>query len=263
MEYSIIDFHTHPFDGAERNICSYVGDMPMDMQKAKQAALRLGVKKICGSVIELPCRGIGSFDDIKKLNDIALRLEEGLDGFYIPGFHVHPNYVKESIAEIERMAARGVKLMGELVPYIHTWSTYYDKNVAEILEAAAHYKMVVSIHGPDNEQQENQMDELVKAHKDVVIVAAHPNEKHAFLRHLNRMEWSENYYLDLSGTGVFRHGMLRFGIDKMGAERFLFGTDYPICNPAVFIGGVAMDSLITETEKRKILYDNAAKLLGL
>ena len=77
------------------------------------------------------------------------------------------------------------------------------------------------------------------------------------------MKMSENYYLDLSGTGLFRHGMLRRGIDECGVERFLFGSDFPTCNPAMFIGGVALDSLITEDEKTMILAENAKRLLGL
>ena len=80
---------------------------------------------------------------------------------------------------------------------------------------------------------------------------------------LARMKMSENYYLDLSGYGIFRHGMLRRGIDEMGVERFLFGSDYPTCNPAMYIGGVAEDFTLTAEEKQAVLYDNAARLLKL
>ena len=83
------------------------------------------------------------------------------------------------------------------------------------------------------------------------------------MRHLNRMKISENYYLDLSGTGLFRHGMLRHGIDEVGAERFLFGSDYPTCNPAMFLGGVILDTSISEEEKTLILAGNAQRLLQL
>ena len=129
----------------------------------------------------------------------------------------------------------------------------------EILNVATGYNMVVSFHSIDNDS----MDEMVWKHPDTVFVAAHPGEYTDFTRHLNRMKMSGNYYLDLSGTGLFRHGMLRHGIDEFGAERFLFGSDYPTCNPAVFIGGVALDTLITEAEKKLIFAGNAKRLLGL
>jgi predicted TIM-barrel fold metal-dependent hydrolase len=49
----------------------------------------------------------------------------------------------------------------------------------------------------------------------------------------------------------------------MGIDRILFGTDYPTCNPAVFIGGVLFDERLTDTEKEKIFSLNAKCLLGL
>lgn len=264
MQYSIIDFHTHPFDSYERNICGHIEYANMSKENTKRDFLRLGVEKICGSVIEMPDRtNIRTFEDVRRLNNIALKLAQEYDGFYIPGFHIHPRFVKESIAEIDRMSKLGVRLIGELVPYIQNWDAYYDKNMAQILETVAHYKMVVSIHGPFGERQEREMDEMIKNHKDVVFVAAHPGEKTEFLRHLKRMEISENYHLDLSGTGLFRHGLLRHGIDEFGVSRFLYGSDYPTCNPAVFLGGVAYDFLLSEDEKKQIFYDNAARILKL
>ena len=119
--------------------------------------------------------------------------------------------------------------------------------------------MVVCIHSDG----EDEMDELVKKHPDLVIVAAHPGEYDEFMRHLERMRMSENYYVDLSGYGMFRHGMLRHGIDEFGAERFLFGSDYPTCNPAMYIGGVLLDTLIKDEEKEKIFSLNAKRLLGI
>ena len=69
---------------------------------------------------------------------------------------------------------------------------------------------------------------------------------------IHRVKMSDNYYLDLSGYGIFRHGMLRHAIDEFGAERFLFGSDYPTCNPSMYIGGVLLDDLITDEEKELI-----------
>ena len=143
--------------------------------------------------------------------------------------------------------------------YMHGWHDYSCKAFDEILDAAAHYGCVVSFHSLDNDQ----MDEMVRRHPHTVFVAAHPGEYKDYMRHLHRMELSPNYHLDLSGTGLFRHGMLRHGIDTYGAERFLFGSDYPTCNPSMFIGGVALDPLLTESEKTLILSQNARRILKL
>jgi predicted TIM-barrel fold metal-dependent hydrolase len=104
---------------------------------------------------------------------------------------------------------------------------------------------------------------MVKNHKDVVFVAAHPGEYGDFMRHVERMKMSENYYLDLSGYGLFRHGMLRRAIDEVGVERILFGSDFPTCSPAMYIGGVLLDELITDEEKEMIFSQNAKRLLKI
>ncbi|MBQ8611354.1 MAG: amidohydrolase family protein [Oscillospiraceae bacterium] len=119
--------------------------------------------------------------------------------------------------------------------------------------------MVISFHSSGDDS----MDEMVRRHPKTIFVAAHPGEYDKYLRHLARMRMSENYYLDLSGTGLFRHGMLRRGIDEFGPERFIFGSDYPTCSPAMFIGGIAMDPLLSEQEKTLILAGNAKRLLRL
>ena len=78
-----------------------------------------------------------------------------------------------------------------------------------------------------------------------------------------RMKMSENYYLDISGTGVFRHGLIRHALDDFGKERILFGTDFPVCNPSVYLGAVLMDISISDTEREYILNKNAKRLLNI
>lgn len=260
MAIEIIDFHTHPFTERENNICSHTDYCNMSISGTYEMFSRLGVSRICGSVISCSRReNESAWDKIRRNNDTALRLREIYGDFYIPGFHIHPDYIEESIAEIRRMKDLGLKLIGELVPYMDSWSNYARSELSVILDEAEKCGMVVNIHSDG----EDEMDELVKKHPNLIIVAAHPGEYDEFMRHLQRMKMSENYYLDLSGYGIFRHGMLRHGIDEFGAERFLFGSDYPTCNPAMYLGGVLLDTLITDEEKEKIFSLNAKRLLGI
>jgi len=57
--------------------------------------------------------------------------------------------------------------------------------------------------------------------------------------------------------------MLRTGIDKCGAHKFVFGSDYPTCNPAMYIGAVTLDPSIKDSERELILAGNAKRILGL
>ena len=258
----IIDFHTHPFDRDAVNICSHIANCNMSVENTRELYRKLGVSRICGSVIirgEFRPKDMTNWEVTKMNNNTALALREVYGDFYIPGFHVHPENVVGSCEEIERMKGLGVKLIGELVPYFDNWVNYATPEVDEILDTAEACGMVVSAHPSSDED----MDELVRRHPNLTIVGAHPGEYGEFERNMERMKLSENYYLDLSGYGLFRHGMLRHAIDLFGADRFLFGSDYPTCNPAMYIGGVVNDPLITDTEIEKIMSLNAKRLLGL
>lgn len=256
--FEIIDFHTHPFIEPLHNICSHKEFCHMGSEDTREVFASLHISRICGSVITThPAPDV--WEKIRMSNDTALRLRELYGDFYIPGFHVHPDHPEESLAEIRRMHSLGVNLIGELVPYMDGWNDYACEGFSALLDEAGRHNMVVSFHS----MGEDAMDAMVRAHKDVVFVAAHPGEYGSLMRHIERMKMSENYYLDLSGTGLFRYGMLRRIIDEMGVDRVLFGSDFPTCNPAMFLGGVLLDPLISDGEKEMIFAGNAKRLLGL
>ena len=258
--FEIIDFHTHPFIKPESNICQYKNYcQDISAEKSMQDLVDLGISKICGSVVLPFDKTNVLWDDVKNLNDIAMELKEIYGDFYIPGMQVHPSFIKESCEEIERLHKKGVKLIGEVVPYFHGWAEYGSPEFSEILDTAEQYNMILNIHTMDEEG----INTLLKNHPKLVVVAAHPGEKPIFERHLERMKLHENYYLDLSGTGMFRHAALRNAIDTVGVERFLYGSDYPVCNPGMLLGGVLLDYTLTDEEKEYILAKNAKRLLEI
>lgn len=265
MPFEIIDFHTHPFLCPENNICNYQRVCNLQSGDILDEMRALGVSKFCGSVIaKAHEEDKSAWDRLKRANDDALKLREIFGNAYIPGFHVHPAFVEESIEEIHRMHALGVRLIGELVPYSCEWEryghTYASDALSRILDEAEKYNMIVNFH---SDEDADAMDAMVQNHKNLVLIAAHPGEKPRFLRHLARAQMSKNYYLDLSGTGLFRYGMLATAVKEMGADRVLFGTDYPTCTPGMYIGGVASDPFLTDEEKALVFAGNAKRLLSL
>ncbi|HBE14581.1 MAG TPA: hypothetical protein DCY74_10465 [Clostridiales bacterium] len=193
--FEIIDFHTHPFLTDGQNICNHKAVIPMTTASSKEYLQGLAIHKICGSVVSTDCytEPGDMWKKIQRNNASAYALQERYGDFYIPGIHVHPLFVKESCEEIEKAAKAGVRLIGELVPYLDGWKEYDDPAFLEILDVAEVYHMVVSFHSSD----EDKMDNMVKSHPDLTFVAAHPGEYSAFMRHLERMKHSENYHLDL------------------------------------------------------------------
>ena len=259
-DFEIIDFHTHPFCNRETNICSYKKNYDMDYKKIPEVMRSFGISKMCGSHFYID--GRENFKNVMERiqceNRAALKLRDEFDGFYYPGFHVHPDYVEESLAEIELMHKEGIRLIGELVPYIHEWKTYNHPGLDPILDLCAKYNIVVSFH----EMNSDTATEMVKNHPDVMFVAAHPNEYDGVMMHLDRMKKYENVCLDISGTGIFRYHAIKHLVDRLGAERILFGTDYPVCNPGVYIGGLFTEGF-TDSQLEKMFSLNAKRLLGI
>lgn len=262
MEFEIIDFHTHPYTSYGNNICGHKDIIKMDSDYTLNLLKDLGISKFCGSVVEKdPQNTMTPIEKMLKCNNTALELREYYKGCYIPGFHIHPDYVEESINEIHRMHNEGVKLIGELVPSYFGWDDYSADGLSQILSEAGRYNMVVSFH--TIAEYGDRIDKMVKSHPDVIFVAAHPGELPTLTDHIERAKKFDNYYLDVSGTGLFRYGMIRRALDAFGSDRILFGSDFPTCNPAMFVGGVLLDSLITDSEKEKIFSLNAKRILNL
>ena len=130
----IIDAHVHPFVTPEQRMGRHSGFVT-DMDYFVEDLQRAGITHCCGSVIER--LNVSSWEDVRRLNDQALEIGERYPDFYTPGFHIHPAFPVESCEEIERMSAKGVKLIGELVWYMMGWEQYADPRLREAFELAA------------------------------------------------------------------------------------------------------------------------------
>lgn len=255
MAFEIIDFHTHPFVNSCENFCFYEGcvnseeDFLSDLTGAC-------IGRFAGSVIDRDHRDI---EGIVKANRTAIALREKYGEKYIPGIHIHPDYMDVSEREIAFAEKNGVKLVGELVPYHYGWK-YDHPAFPEIMEILDGKNMVVSIHSNDSDL--GHLEKLAADNPDKNFVFAHPGDIPRVKGHIEIMKRLENVYLDLSGTGLFRFGMLKHLVSSVGAERILFGTDYPICNPKMYVEAVLFEK-ISDREKELILSGNAKRLLKL
>ena len=266
VKHKIIDFHTHPYLEQSDNYCMYNEHFQLTPAEAKEDFVNSGISKICGSVISrnpYPVEDGNGWEYIKRLNDEALKVKGVYGDFYEPGFHVHPSFVKESLETLEFMHKNGYRLIGELVPYMHGWRQaeldFASREFQEILDLAGDYGMILSYHTMTDWQE--QMETMIKNNPKVTFVAAHPGQKKECMIHFERLKKYENAYLDISGTGLFRYGILKEGIHQLGAEKFLFGTDYPITNPGMYVQAVYYEH-ITDADREMIFSKNAERILG-
>lgn len=248
----IIDFHAHPYyDFAD----------PVKNEEQFISGLRAdGVTRVCGSVIykNMNKRPLPEYETlVPHLNDMAFEVAEKSGGYIYPGIHVHPGFVEMSCLELERAKAKGYKLVGELVFYMMWYKKYATMEMTEILEYARELGMVVNMHPTDPED----MFALCEALPGLTIVWAHLSGYGWLEPEIEMMKKYENVFFDISAHGCDKEGTIRYTIDKVGADRILYGTDYPGYGSSVYIDGVMREC--SDEEREKIFSLNAKRLLGL
>lgn len=254
----IIDFHVHPLydfqynqHGVEINDGIFRDDL-----------LACGVTRFCGSCISKEINGLAlsEYESIvPELNRIALEKRELYGDSYIPGIHIHPAFVEMSCREIERYARVGVKLIGELVPYMMAWKNCATPEFLEIMDCAASYGMSVNIH-PTSIADMHELCRIIP--KGVNLVWAHFSGYGGYEEHLSMIKNHENVYFDISAHSCDRVGIISSAVKAVGSERLLFGTDYPGIGPASDIGAVMFED-ISDRDRENIFFGNAKRLLGL
>ena len=252
MAFEIIDFHTHPFLEIRDCICKYRDTMRMSAENTLKDLQSIGISRFCGSVIGKSGEG---FEAVAQSNRDAYALQEMYGGAYIPGIQIHAGFVDESCAAMDDAIARGGNLVGELVPASYGWDYGHD-GFRQILDYASGKGLVFSLHTMVSED----IERVLADYPEVTFVLAHPGEQKTLFWHIEQMKRNDNVYLDLSGTGLFRFGMLSKLISEVGAERILFGSDYPVCNHGMYVGGVLAER-ISDDDKEKIFAGNAKRLL--
>ncbi|MCM8788655.1 MAG: amidohydrolase [Candidatus Omnitrophica bacterium] len=252
----IIDCHIHPAIDRKTDLCWY--HRSRSMRKQFDDLKRSGITKACGSIIVSGKPAF--FDVIRKINDAALSIRDRYPDFYIPGIQIHPDFPDQSCKEIERCCGRhDVRWVGELVGYLMGFGNdYTSDNMMQIMRTIARFNAVVNLHCSDIYV----VEKLCKKMPEIKFVLAHPWERDVFESRIKAVARLKNLYLDCSGTGIDRYGMLRKAASIAGKKKLLFGSDYPINNPAVYIHGALFENLQGNFYK-DFFAENFKKILGL
>ncbi len=255
LQFEVIDCHIHPPVDAASDLSWYD---PVPSREAFVAELLdCGISRACGSVIG--DGEITSFAPVAAMNRDALAFRDEFPDFYLPAIHIDPRYPDESCREIEHYHRRGVRWIGELVAYHMGYTEYLPDGSEPVYDLAQSLGIPVSFHGDDLAE----IARMCTAFPRLSFVLAHPHDRKAeVIERLALVASQKNLFLDLSGSGVMRRGLIRHAIDACGAEKILLGTDAPICNPAMYIHCVLAERL-SDAERAAVLSGNFKRLTGL
>ena len=251
IDYPVIDAHAHPYVNRD---CPLTG--PTGFDEYQQGLEAAGISEFCGTC---NIRNDGDQPDVvERENKEVLRWREHFGEHFYPGVNIHPNYPEASVRAVERFYQMGFRWVGEVAAYVQGYENFATPGMYAILDRVCELGMVFNCHPTSADD----LDKLAADFPKLSIVIAHPGGLPCGVGGMYDLaERRPNVSFDLSGQGLIHWHMLRWGIDRLGAERFLFGTDYPVLNPGMYLQGVLHEPL-TNAERRAVLRDNFLRLVA-
>lgn len=187
---------------------------------------------------------------------------------YLPFCTINPSLVTHPEQELKkyiRMGAKGVKLYP---PYNHFYPN--ERRIYFLYALAQEYGIPVLIHTGSSVFKGSKLkyadpihlDDVATDFPDLVLVMAHSGRglwyDEAFF--LSRLH--PHIYMEISGLPP-KNLLKYFPEMEKNIDKFIYGSDWPAIQ-TISSNIEAIQKLpLTEESKRKILYQNAARILGL
>lgn len=249
-----IDVHAHVWGGPD-------ADRQCDHLVA--CARRVGITELwCSRPI--PGGRIASMEEVRRCNDGVLQAMRRHPDMIRGLCFVIPGYFREAVAEAERCLDAG--MIG-----IKLYNQYKidDPAVRPIIELAAERRVPILVHAaylspPFDAAQPRtshgaDFARASQRHPEAIFIHGHiggGGDWEWTLRALR--DASPRVYVDTSGSNL-DDGQVEYAVSELGAGRVLFATDNMI------EGGVGkvLGSTLSDEEKERIFFDNAAAMLAL
>lgn len=258
----IIDFHTHIYPDkiavrGSQSICDFYG---IGYRNTGSADVLLGEGKRVGisEFVILPVAV--KAEHAQSINDFTVSEVKAHKEFY--GFGTVHAKMKDIAAETERIISLGLKGI-KIHPDMQRFNID-DKRLYPMYEIIRG-KMPIVIHCGDPRydfSDSARLRRVIDDFSDLCVVGAHLGGWLMFDKALEYLK-DTNCFFDISSSMMFigADAALKY-IRSYGADRILFGTDFPSWNMPKQVGSfIALD--LTDDEREKIAHLNAERLLGV
>ena len=201
--------------------------------------------------------------DVRQSNDLAMHIVAAHPSFYSGFCYLNPAHEPRCVLdELERCVVDGNLCGVKLWVAVRATDTRLDplmQRAAELDIPVLHHAWYKADGQAGNESTAAEVADLARRHPRVSIIMAH----------LGGVRWRgvldvkpySNVLVDTSGSQPVA-GLVEYAVAQLGAERVLFGSDWPLRNYAVQKARVS-GAHISERAKACILGENAARLLRL
>jgi uncharacterized protein len=216
---------------------------------------KTGVKR--GIINSQRSYGVKPEEFIAGNREVARNVEK-YKGRFTGACVVNPQYIDEALKEIEYCHNQlGFVWVGELCNYMVPYNysiPEFEMLVAQIVKL----NMVLAIH-----TEHGEMEYITQRFPEATIAFAHFGDDREYddiFKRIDMVAKSQNFYLDTSGHGHDRVGVLEYAVKKIGPDRVLFGSDFSINDPSTVIARI-QNAFLTNAEKQKIFSENLEMLL--
>ncbi len=196
-------------------------------------------------------------DFIEGNREMARRVEKSR-GPFLGACVVNSLFIDEAVREMEYCRKRlGMVWVGELCNYTVPYE-YTIKEFEQLVQQAVNLNMVLNVH-----TELGEMDYIIDKFPQATIVFPHFGDGREFdniFKRIDSVAKHPNTYLDTSGYGHDRVGMLEYAVKTIGTDRVLFGSDFSINDPSTVIVRIE-HAFISEEQRQKILSGNLEALL--
>jgi predicted TIM-barrel fold metal-dependent hydrolase len=258
----IIDAHTHPMLDPESQIVA-IAHPP-----AAYRALVDGSQVRRAAALTIAHRD--DLDRTRARNDAVIKLSQDSDLFFFPVCSVHPADGQAALEEIERVSAAGAAWL-KLHPNTQRFDVD-DPAIVKVASKAAERGLPIlfDAYSPWDANQPGKFVNLAMAVPEARLILAHAHGPgfpqllvYDVLAH--DPEWGRNVWIDISVTALMLAGgpfagQFAWVLRKVGIDRVVFGSDYPLDDPLTAVRAV-VELGFTDEEQAAILHDNADALL--
>jgi len=278
----IIDFHTHVFPPRiKKNRQKYVDSDPCfailySESKAKLATVDELIDSMDKAGVDISVIvNIGwiTHELCVETNDYILesiaRYPNRLIGFCA----VQPQSYEAALAEIERCARAGVRGVGEMRPDMQLFDFSDEEVIVPFVEVLRKHNLIMLTHASEPVGHDypgkgsitpDMLYPLITKFPDLPIVCAHWGGGLPFYALMPEVKQAMgNVFFDTAASPLlYSPEVYNQVVQLVGADKILFGSDYPLLKQSRLLDEVRSLDLPEET-KNLILSGNAQRLLGI
>ncbi len=253
----IIDIHVHPPAGCDIRKPGFEPKKIAD--KILEDASIFGIEKVCilGRFWAYPYK-----EGIRSINNSTIALTrcnpEKLFGLCFLNPNLPVDFLCEEMERCFSAGMKGVKLEFE--------TSARDLRLDPIMEKLREHNLFLLHHTwyhtldkSGEESDPSDIAHLARRHPGVRIVMSHLTA--CGIRGVLDIKDLPNVYVDTSGSQPFS-GIVEYAVEKIGAERQLFGSDFCMRDFSAQLGRIYGADL-TEPQRKRILGENARKILQI